>query len=294
MTREKNVLADDEGDVLAFCYDFDKTLSPEDMQAQGYIQELKENVEEFWEESNRLAREHGMDPNLAYMYLMLKGAENNFYVKRDKLRRFGSKVKLYNGVESWFDRVNEMGRRHKLKVEHYIISSGVKDMIEGTKIGKKFKMIYANTFLYNEGGSAVWPAQIINFTNKTQFLFRIEKDILDVNSMEVNRHYGEGEVRVPFRNIVYMGDSRTDIPCMKLVNSMGGHSIGIYENGQKEQVYDLVKDQRIRYFAEADYREGSRLDILMKAIIEKTKSYEKLENLHLEDMREYRKDRIEE
>ena len=112
--------------------------------------------------------------------------------------------------------------------------------------------------------------------------------------MEVNRHYGEGEVRVPFRNIVYMGDSRTDIPCMKLVNSMGGHAIGIYENGQKEQVYDLVKDQRIRYFAEADYREGSRLDILMKAIIEKTKSYEKLENLHLEDMREYRKDRIEE
>lgn len=270
MTREKNVLADDEGDVLAFCYDFDKTLSPEDMQAQGYIQELKENVEEFWEESNRLAREHGMDPNLAYMYLMLKGAENNFYVKRDKLRRFGSKVKLYNGVESWFDRVNEMGRRHKLKVEHYIISSGVKDMIEGTKIGKKFKMIYANSFLYNEGGSAVWPAQIINFTNKTQFLFRIEKGAIDVNDANVNTYYKPSQLRVPFSNMIYIGDSATDIPCMKLVNSFGGHSIGVYDpiKRDKQQVYRLIRDQRIRYFAPADYSEGSELETLVSKIID--------------------------
>ena len=215
-------------------------------------------------------------------------------LNRENLAAYGASIELYPGVTEWFDRINAYGRLHGITVEHYILSSGLREMIDGTSIRKHFRAVFASSYYYNSRGEPKWPAQVINYTNKTQFLFRIEKDILDVNSMEVNRHYGEGEVRVPFRNIVYMGDSRTDIPCMKLVNSMGGHSIGIYENGQKEQVYDLVKDQRIRYFAEADYREGSRLDILMKAIIEKTKSYEKLENLHLEDMREYRKDRIEE
>lgn len=256
-------------DILAFCYDFDKTLSPEDMQAQGYIQKLKENVEDFWKESDRMAHEHGMDPNLAYMYLMLKGAENNFYVNRDKLRRFGSKVKLYDGVDTWFDRVDKMGRENNLKVEHYIISSGIKDMIEGTKIGKKFKKIYANTFLYNDGGSAIWPAQIINFTNKTQFLFRIEKGAIDVNDANVNTYYKPSELRVPFSNMIYIGDSATDIPCMKLVNSFGGHSIGVYDPKKcdKTQVYQLIRDERIRYFAAADYSEGSALEKLVQKII---------------------------
>lgn len=256
-------------DVLAFCYDFDKTLSPEDMQAQGYIQKLQENVQDFWAESNRMCLEHGMDPNLAYMYMMLKGAENKFYVKKEGLRRFGSKVKLYPGVETWFDRVDAEGARYGLKVEHYIISSGIKDMIEGTKIGKKFKKIYANTFLYNEGGSAIWPSQIINFTNKTQFLFRIEKGAIDVNDANVNAYYKPSEMRVPFSNMIYIGDSMTDIPCMKLVNSFGGHSIGVYDpvTRNKDQVYGLIRDHRIRYFTPADYSENSELERLVKKII---------------------------
>ncbi len=256
-------------DVLAFCYDFDKTLSPEDMQAQGYIQRLQENVQKFWNDSNTLALKHGMDPNLAYMYMMLKGAENNFYVKRDVLKRYGSKVKLYDGVDTWFDRMEQEGAKYNLKVEHYIISSGVKDMIEGTKIGKKFRMIYANTFLYNEGGAAVWPAQIINFTNKTQFLFRIEKGAIDVNDDNVNTFYKKSEMRVPFSNMIYIGDSATDIPCMKLVNSFGGHSIGVYDPtlNNKDKVYGLIRDERIKYFAPADYTEGSELELLVKKII---------------------------
>lgn len=256
-------------DVLAFCYDFDKTLSPEDMQAQGYIQKLQENVQDFWDASNKMCKKHGMDPNLAYMYMMLKGAENKFYVKKDGLRRFGSKVKLYDGVETWFDRMDAEGAQYGLKVEHYIISSGIKDMIEGTKIGKKFKKIYANTFLYNEGGSAIWPSQIINFTNKTQFLFRIEKGAIDVNDDNVNTYYKPSEMRVPFSNMIYIGDSMTDIPCMKLVNSFGGHSIGVYDpvSQNKDQVYRLIRDHRIRYFTPADYTENSELELLVKKII---------------------------
>jgi hypothetical protein len=159
-------------------------------------------------------------------------------------------------------------------------------MIEGTPIAGEFRSIFASCYYYNDRGEPEWPAQAINYTNKTQFLFRIEKGLLNVNDPRVNTHFSEGELRVPFRNIVYLGDSRTDIPCMKLVNSMGGHSIGIYEEGRKETVYHLMNDQRIRYFAPADYKEGSRLDALMKAIIEKTESYEKLENFHLEDLYE--------
>ncbi len=260
---------DETSDILAFCYDFDKTLSPEDMQAQGYIQKLQENVQEFWKRCNEMAHGHGMDPNLAYMYLMLKGAENNFYVKKETLKRFGSKVKLYDGVDTWYDRMEKLGSEYQLKVEHYIISSGIKDMIEGTKIGKKLKMIYENTFLYNEGGSAVWTAQIINFTNKTQFLFRIEKGAIDVNDDDVNTYYKPSEMRVPFSNMIYIGDSATDIPCMKLVNSFGGHAIGVFDpvKRDKSQVYRLMRDHRIGYFAPADYQEGSELETLVKKIV---------------------------
>ena len=259
--------------ILAVCYDFDYTLSPQNMQ-DGYISSVGADVSEFWRKSNDFAKDNNMDSNSAYMYKMLDLARGKIVLNRENLAAYGASIELYPGVTEWFDRINAYGRLHGITVEHYILSSGLREMIDGTSIRKHFRAVFASSYYYNSRGEPKWPAQVINYTNKT--------------------HYGEGEVRVPFRNIVYMGDSRTDIPCMKLVNSMGGHSIGIYENGQKEQVYDLVKDQRIRYFAEADYREGSRLDILMKAIIEKTKSYEKLENLHLEDMREYRKDRIEE
>lgn len=278
--------------ILAVCYDFDYTLSPQNMQ-DGYISSLGADVAEFWKKSNDFAKDNNMDSNSAYMYLMLDLARGKIVLNRENLAVYGASIELYPGVTEWFDRINAYGRLHGITVEHYILSSGLREMIDGTSIRKHFRAVFASSYYYNDRGEPKWPAQVINYTNKTQFLFRIEKDILDVNSMEVNKHYEEGEVRVPFWNIVYMGDSRTDIPCMKLVNSMGGHSIGIYENGQKKEVYDLVKDQRIRYFAEADYREGSRLDTLLKAIIEKTERYEKLENLHLEDMWEYKKDRLE-
>ena len=255
--------------ILAFCYDFDKTLSPEDMQAQGYIQRLGEDVNAFWKKSNELARKNGMDPNLAYMFMMLDGARDKFYVNRSELREFGSKVRLYKGVEEWFDKVNAEGARQGLQVEHYIISSGIKDMIEGTSIGGRFKAIYANTFFYNQGGTAIWPAMVINFTNKTQFLFRIEKGALDVNDPNVNTYYKSSDMRIPFSNMIYIGDSATDIPCMKLVNSFGGHSIGVFDPARNDrtQVYRLIRDRRIRYFAPADYSEGSELFSITRDII---------------------------
>lgn len=271
--------------VLAVCYDFDKTLSPDNMQAQGYIQSVGYNVDKFWEESNALAKANDMDENLAYMYKMVEEAEGNFVLNRRALAEYGAKVKLYRGVESWFSRLQKYGKERGVEVEHYIISSGLKEMIEGTSVARAgvFTKIYASSFYFNARGVAKWPSQVVNYTNKTQFLFRIEKGVLDVNDDAVNDYFKPEKLRVPFRNMVYIGDSDTDIPCMKLVNSNGGHSIGVYdpESGNSAKVDKMLKEGRVRYIAPADYSEGGELEELLKNIIDKTAAYEVLENKHI-------------
>jgi 2-hydroxy-3-keto-5-methylthiopentenyl-1-phosphate phosphatase len=276
--------------VLAICYDFDKTLSPTDMQAQGYIQSVGYDVEEFWAKTNELAKANDMDSNLAYMYVMMNEARGRLIFNKKELEEYGSRVELFPGVQEWFGRINRYGNEKGVLVEHYIISSGLKEMIDGTRIAKNgaFKRIYASSFYYDDRGVAVWPAQVVNYTNKTQFLFRIEKGVLDINDNNVNEYFAPEELRVPFRNMVYIGDSDTDIPCMKLVNSNGGHSIGVYnpETKDKDRVNKMLRHNRVRYIAPADYSEGTELDKLLKAIIDKTSSYEKLESKHVRDMHE--------
>lgn len=270
--------------VVAICYDFDKTLTPDDMQAQGYIQSVGYDVADFWQKSNGIAEENDMDQNLAYMYTMREESEGKVLFTKEKLAEYGSKVQLFPGVEQWFERIREYGKEKKVIVEHYIISSGLKEMIEGTSVAKNgaFEKIYASSFYYNKKGVAVWPAQVVNYTNKTQFLFRIEKGVLDINDPGVNESFSPEEMRVPFRNMIYIGDSDTDIPCMKLVNSYGGHSIGVYnaESKDKTKVYKMMRDGRIKYFVPADYTENSELDILIKNIIDRTATNEVLETLH--------------
>lgn len=267
--------------VLAICYDFDKTLSPDDMQAQGYIQSVGYDVADFWAESNKLAHENEMDENLAYMFLMIQKAKGKVLFTRKTLQEYGAKVELFPGVTDWFDRITEYGQKHGVLVEHYIISSGLKEMIEGTAVADKFKKIYASAFYYDSNGVAKWPAQAVNYTNKTQFLFRIQKGVLGINDAGVNEFINPEEIRVPFRNIVYIGDSATDIPCMRLVNTNGGHSIGVYNN-DKSKVQKMLRDGRIRYYAPADYRDGQQLDTLVKAIIHRTATNEVLESAHVE------------
>lgn len=268
--------------ILAICYDFDKTLSPDDMQAQGYIQSINCEVAEFWKESNKLASDNDMDQNLAYMYMMSRKSRGKVLFNKDTLYKDGAKVKLFPGVNTWFDRINDYGKSKGVIVEHYIISSGLKEMIEGTEVADKFKKIYASSFYYDKDGLAVWPAQVVNYTNKTQFLFRIEKGVLDINDQGVNSYFEPGQYRIPFRNMVYIGDSDTDIPCMKLVNINGGHSIGVYnsETKDKSKVFRMLDENRIKYYVPADYRGGSKLECLVKQIIDKTISNEILEDFH--------------
>ncbi len=278
--------------VVAICYDFDNTLSPDDMQAQGYIQSVGYEVEKFWEETDRLATGNGMDSNLAYMYLMKEEARGTLVFNRKALEEYGAKVKLFPGAEDWFERIRRYGDAHGVIVEHYIISSGLKEMIEGTSVAKAgaFEQIYASSFLYDDKGVAIWPAQVVNYTNKTQFLFRISKGVLDWNDPAVNDYFAPDEIRVPFRNMIYIGDSDTDVPCMKLVNSYGGYSIGVYnsDTDDRSKVYKMMRDNRIKYFAPADYSEGTELDLLVKSILDRTAANEKLESIYYENEKESR------
>lgn len=278
--------------VVAICYDFDKTLTPDDMQAQGFIQSVGYDVNSFWEKSNGLAEQNEMDQNLAYMYTMLHESEGKVLFTKKSLRDYGSKIQLFPGVEEWFERIRDYAKDKGVIIEHYIISSGLKEMIEGTKVASSFERIYASSFYYNDRDVAEWPAQVVNYTNKTQFLFRIEKGTLDINDSGINDYFPTETMRVPFRNIIYIGDSDTDIPCMKLVNSNEGHSIGVYNPAtqKKEKVYKMMHDKRIKYFAPADYSEGSELDALVKAIIDRTYYNELLEEIHFKNKKEYELD----
>lgn len=256
---------------MAICYDFDKTLSPDDMQSFTLIPSFGIDKNTFWEESNSLAKDNLMDNNLAWMHQLL--AYSNLKrkpVEKKYFNEVGAKVPLYKGVETWFERINKYAERKGIEVEHYIISSGLKEIIEGSSIAKHFKRIYGSTYLYSADNIAEWPAQAINYTNKTQFIFRIAKGCLEEYDESVNKSTPDNQLRIPYENIVYIGDSETDIPCMRLVKSKGGYSIGVYDpvKDNRTRVYQLYSDGRLSFFAPADYSARSELTGYLKKIID--------------------------
>lgn len=255
--------------VIALLYDFDKTLSPKDMQEYSFIPNMGMSSSEFWSEANKISVKNDMDRILAYMYLMVRLAKKNeFPITKESFINLGKDVKLYNGVSTWFKRINEYGKSLGVEIEHYILSSGLKEIIEGTSIAKEFKKIYACEFHYNNFGNADWPQQVVNFTTKTQFLFRISKGVLDViDDVKLNRKIKDEERRVPYQNMIYFGDGLTDVPCMKLVKQYGGHSIAIYRKSEIKKVQPLLKDERVDFICEGDYSKGSTLEEVVKDII---------------------------
>ena len=257
--------------TIAFCYDFDKTLSPFDMQTQGLIQSLGMSIGDFWKETDEIAENSEMDGNLSYMRLIIEKAKGRFPLTREKLMSYGVSIGFFPGLDEWFSEINSYAASHGLEAEHYIISCGMKEIIDGTKIAGNFRKIYASSYYYGEDGIAEWPAQVVNFTNKTQFLYRIKKGTLDVNDMGVNDYRLSSDIRIPFEHFIYIGDSDTDIPCMAIVNGNGGFSIGVYnpEISSKQKVRKLLKENRIRFFAPADYSKGSQLYRIACAAIDK-------------------------
>ena len=265
--------------IIAFMYDFDKTLCTTDMQAYTFIPNLEMTADEFWKKASDLAEENKMDRILAYMYLMLDEAHfHRISIRRNDFVALGKDLELYPGVAEWFDRINRFGKEHNVTVKHYIISSGLREIIEGSSIFKKFDDVFAGEYLYDENGVACWPKNVVNYTTKTQFLFRINKGVLDIsNDDDLNRYTPEEDRPVPFRNMIYIGDGLTDVPCMKLVKVNGGCSVAVYPSGKPSKVNDLIRDQRVNFIVPADYSENSKLDEIVKDIIVKMASVEKLQ-----------------
>ena len=256
---------------IAICYDFDKTLSPDDMQTFTLIPSFGMQSGEFWKESDQLARDNLMDKNLAWMYKLIAHSKaRNLSIRKSYFHEIGAEVELYPGVDSWFERMNAYAESKGVELEHYIISSGLKEIIEGSTVARYFKRIYASSYLYSADGEAQWPAQAINYTNKTQFIFRIAKGFFEEYDERVNDSMKEKTMYIPYNNFVYIGDSATDIPCMRLVNSKGGYSIGVFDphKNNRSKVYQLYGDGRINLYAPADYSEGSEISRLMEKIID--------------------------
>lgn len=255
--------------IIAIMYDFDKTLCTRDMQEYTFLPNLGIEASKFWEEANKLRESSKMDQVLTYMYLMFrKTVDNNRSLKRDYLNQMGKNIELFPGVLEWFDRINEYGRSLGVEIEHYIISSGLKEIIEGSKIGNKFKQIYASEFFYNEDGNAMWPKLAVNYTNKTQFLIRINKGILDISDdNKLNDKMLENDRRISTSNMIYVGDGYTDVPCMKLTKANGGVSIAVYTDKNYDTAKKLLNDGRINYMVGSDYREGTEMDEIIKKTI---------------------------
>ncbi len=252
---------------IALLYDFDKTLSTKDMQEYSFIPNIGMSAGEFWSKANDLSVELKMDRILAYMYLMIKEATaKGVPIRRENFVQLGRDIEFFPGVTTWFDRINAFGREHGVEIQHYIISSGLKEIIEGSKIYKEFKKIYACEFHYNENGIADWPLLAVNYTAKTQFPYRINKGVLDIsNDKDLNNHVAEDDRPVPFRNMIYLGDGLTDVPCMKLVKSNGGQAIAVYT--KRKNVEDLLRYSRVNYIAPANYGANGYLESLVKEII---------------------------
>ena len=263
--------------IVALIYDYDGTLSPGNMQEFGFIQAVGSTPEEFWRMSDSIAIGQDASNVLAYMKLMFDEAHKyGIKLRREDFLRFGHDIQLFDGVREWFRLINEYGKANGVVIEHYINSSGLKEIIEGSPIAQEFKHIFAGTFIYDEAGEAQWPGIAVDYTAKTQFLFKISKGIFSArDNKQVNASMAEDKKRIPFSHMIYFGDGDTDVPCMKIVGMFGGHSIAVYdpENERKRATAAKLKRQgRVAFAVPAVYTPDGAAYRVVTAIIDKIKA----------------------
>ena len=277
----------DKTPIVAIMYDFDKTLCTEDMENYSFIPSLDMTPAQFWKMANDFGAKEHMDGILAYMYIMIKECEKQGKkFTKESLYEDGKAIKLFPGVKEWFDRINSYGQELGVSVEHYVISSGLKEIIAGSGIADKFKEIYACEFCYDENGNAVWPKLAVNYTNKTQFVYRINKGVLDLaNDKDLNESMPDDSKRIPFTNMIYIGDGLTDVPCMKMMKSYGGVAIAVYQDNTKEKVEDMLIKDRVDFIFPASYEKDSEMDYTVRNIIMKMAIVDKLNNENIRQLK---------
>lgn len=276
--------------IACLIYDFDKTLSPLNMQEYGFLPGLNIDPDDFWAECREFALKNRMDGILTYMYKMVEKARGSMRLTRETLAKQGAQVRFFPGVESWFQRVNEYGLSIGLQMEHYIVSSGLREIIEGSRIAENFRAIFAASFCYGEDGCALWPATAVNYTAKTQYLFRINKGILDVtNDVDLNNFTPEDRRPIPFRNMIYIGDGLTDVPCMKLTRAKGGCSIAVHAPGDTRLTDDMLLQNRADFAITADYTENSEMEQTVFALLRQIRAMDECAALHARHMDDARR-----
>lgn len=271
--------------IVALIYDFDKTLSPRDMEEYSFMPGIGVSPDDFWGMCAEFSRKHQMDGILTYMYLMQKLAKGRLELTREAMQRLGEAVEFFPGVEDWFDRIDRVGRENGVAVEHYIISSGLTEIIRGSAIGHHFKAIFAASFCYDESDHPVWASSAVNYTSKTQYLFRINKGILDVtNDRDLNAFTPAYKRRVPFSNMIYVGDGLTDVPCMKMTKQKGGYSIAVHAPGRTELADDMLLQGRADFSVEADYTEDSEIEQVVTMLMRRIRASHELNLRHAEQV----------
>ena len=272
--------------VVAMVYDFDETLSTTYMQDYVLIPELGMTPKTFWKKANQWSIDNGADQITGSMYYFMKKArEKKVKLTRENFAYCGTLVKYYKGVEQWFDRINDYGEKLGLQIEHYIISSGYEEILEGTSIRKYFKDVYGCCYAFGDDGTPVWPARVVNYSTKVQYISKINKGLGKLDDKLVNEFMEDSKRRVPFPRIIYFGDGMTDIPTMKLVKTRGGNAIAVYKpkSTHKDKAIKLLKEDRVNFALPADYSEGTAIDTVVKTILDKLATERNLDILKMKE-----------
>ncbi len=269
---------------MTIAYDFDGTLANGNMQEHQFLPDIGMKAEKFWDEVKHLTKEHQADEVLVYMNLMLRKADAaGVSVRLDDFKKRGKKIKLFRGATDWFDRITKYGRSKGVRIEHVLVSSGNAEIFAGTPIASKFTHVYASKFMFDQNGVAAWPALVVNYTTKIQYLFRINKGAHDLSdNAKVNQFVEKHDRPVPFENMVFIGDGSTDIPCFRLIKEQGGLSVAVYKpqtKGAQDKAGQYIKDGRVHCVTPAIYTDGSKLDEIIKANIDAVAARGKLSNL---------------
>jgi hypothetical protein len=257
---------------IALCYDFDGTLCSGYMQDQKLLHDCKIEPKNFWIKVANYAKENHCDPTLAYLMLLEQQMRSaGLKVNAETFKKYGRELKLFKGVNDWFSRIKQFGKLHNIEIQHFIISSGLADVIKGCSFIKDINLVYASSYIYDDG-KGVWPKLSVNYSNKVQFLYRINKGTFDVfDQVGVNAKKDANDiVNIPFENFIFFGDGETDVPCFSVNQKNSGKNMCIYEKGN-EKSFDIGKklysEGRVHYLLDGDYSENSEIDKLIKQFI---------------------------
>jgi phosphoserine phosphatase len=252
--------------TIAFIFDFDDTLAPDS--TSGFLHHFGVDVQAFWKKDVQELIEKDWDPIPAYLYQMIRLSNNSKRITREALAEWAKQITYYPGVENIFDSLRQHAKAvdPTLKLEFYLISSGIAGILRHTSIAKHFEDIWACDFDYDDEGQILFPKKVVSFTDKTRYIFHISKGIFGEKSrgrpFDVNQKVESRDLRVPLNQMIFVGDGYTDIPCFSLVRKGGGIAIGVYDSDNRDKwgrAWGFIEQQRVSNLVPADYTPKSAL-----------------------------------